>query len=517
MTDSDIAVDQDLDAQVEGGASDEEEAQEKLKAAVTVEAEDIGTLRKKITVTIAEDYIQGRRQEQFAELKKDANVPGFRPGRAPLSLIEKRFGRDVGDQLSAPVVGGAYMAALEKIELKDKTIGDPRIWVKVPEVCDGDPGQKKSAVADKLVSIDEAMDYLELPKDEAMTFACEVELRPEFELPSLTGIKLEQQPLDIGDEMVQQEIDRVRATRGQYVPVTKGKIEEDDLLVVNYKCTSEDRSIGQEDNFTLAARDQRVEGINFEGLGEKLIGKKSDATISAEATIPDDFDDADLRGKSAKLEITILDMKRLELPELDAAFFESLGVADEDELRKIFSEQLELQRKQLGQNELRAGVRKHLLAEIKLDIPEGLSQRQTDRAVAKRLMELYRMGIPQQEIDKRIDELKATAATEAIEDLKLFFIMEKVSEELDVDVSEEELNSAIASIAARRGRRFDRVRDELSQAGGLESLYVQLRDEKIMDKLIEDGEITEVTKKSPKTKSASKKKTPKKKKKAADD
>ena len=79
-------------------------------------------------------------------------------------------------------------------------------------------------ITDRLVSIDEAMDHLELPKDEAMTFACEVELRPEFELPALTGIKLEREPVDIGDEMVQQEIDRVRATRGQYVPVTKGKV-----------------------------------------------------------------------------------------------------------------------------------------------------------------------------------------------------------------------------------------------------------------------------------------------------
>ncbi|MHC4064733.1 MAG: trigger factor, partial [Planctomycetota bacterium] len=477
---------------------------------VSVETEDIGTLRKKLSITVPRDLIDERRHEQFTELKREAQVDGFRRGRAPLRLIEKRFGRDVADEMTGPLIGSAFMAAVEKEELKDKTIGDPRVWVKVPEERPGESGRKETVLADKLLEIDKAIEHIHLPGEGPLTFACEVELRPEFDLPSLEKIPLTRPSAEITDELVESEVDRLRAMRGQYVPVEEGGVEADDVIVADYVGTVGDRVVAQEANHSLAARDQRLAGIQVEGLGDALVGKSLEEKVEIEATVPDDYEDGELRGQPARFELTIRDIKRLRLPEIDQEFLSAYGADGEADLRKMVRQDLEINRRQMVQQRMRADLRKYLLENTKLEIPSGLSQRQTDRAITRRMMEMYRLGFPQPEIEKRIDDLRASAAEEAVSDLKVFFVMEKIAAELEVSVSEEELNSAIAAIAQRRSRRFDRVRDELSRGGGIESLYVQIRDEKIMDRLIQDADVTDAPAEPPKKK----KKTARKAKKA---
>jgi trigger factor len=130
----------------------------------------------------------------------------------------------------------------------------------------------------------------------------------------------------------------------------------------------------------------------------------------------------------------------------------------------------------------------------------------------RRVLDLRRQGVPDAEINKHIDELRTSAKDEAARQLKVDFIMESVAEQRDVHVSEEEVNAQIAQIAARYNRRFDRVRDDLSKGEGLSSLYLHIRDEKIIDALIADAEITEkeVPKKAARKSGAEKKtkKTP---------
>lgn len=500
MADEDVSAEEQDGLAVEDqeDLSEEEAELAKLKEAVSVEAEDVGTLRKKLTVTVPRELIEERLQEQFAELKREAQVDGFRRGRAPLRLIEKRFGRDVDDQISGPLIGNAFLAGLEKEELKDKTIGEPRIWVQVPEQRPDESGRKITILADKLLEINKAIEHMHLPSEGPLTFSCEVELKPEFELPSLQKIPLQRPSMEITDEMVDSEVDRLRAVRGQYVPVEEGSVEADDVIVADFTCTVGDRVLAEEANHTLAARDQRLAGIQVEGLGGALVGKSLEEKVEIQAAVPEDHEEGELRGKPAKFELTIHDIKRLQLPEIDAEFLSAFGVDDEAELRQMVRQDLDINRRQTVQHKMRTDLRNYLLENTKLDIPAGLSQRQTDRAITRRMIEMYRLGFPQSEIEKRIDHLQASAAEEATGDLKFFFITEKIADELEVSVSEEEVNSAIAGIAHRRGRRFDRVRDELARGGGVESLYVQIRDEKIMDRLIEDAEVTETPPQGPK-------------------
>ncbi len=499
MTDEEQAVDQQDDNELEENLdqegqdqelSDEEQAMAKLKEAITVEQEDIGSLRRKLTVTIPRDTLDDRLGEQFTELKRDAVVPGFRKGHAPLVLVEKRFGADVGEQLISQLLSSGYLAAVEKEELK--VLGDPLFWVKVSEEREGENQQTEKVETEKLLPMDKALDELKLPKEGPLTFSCEIELKPEFELPQLDKIPVKKPSVEITDEDVEVEIKRMCMSRGTFEPVEDGAVELDDLLYVAMKMSVGDEVLASDDNYDMSARDMRIKGVPLAGLGEALKGKKTGESVTFEGTVPEDHENIDARGKTAKFEFTINEIKRLYVPGLDEELLTSFGYDTEDELRETMRYVLESRLDSTIKKGMRQQVSDYLVDKTTLELPEGLSQRQTDRSIARRMIEMYQAGIPQAELEKSMDEMRTRAHDQAVRDLKLYFILEKVAEDRGIEVSEEQINSAIAEIARRSDKRFDRMRDELSKSDGMATLYLQLRDNLTLDALLEEAEVEEM-------------------------
>lgn len=467
-----------------------EDVKEMLKQAIVVKVADAGVLRRTVTVTVPRDSLDQEFDKEYDDLISDAVVPGFRKGRAPRRLVEKRYGREVGTQVQTRMLSNAYLAAIEKEDLK--VLGDPLVWVDTSK-GKGD-GAEKSDAGERLMEMTEALDHIRLPDEGDFTFRCEVEIKPEFELPKLEGVKIEKPTLTIEDDDVTKEIDRFRARRGTWAPVEEGgKVEEDDLIVADLTVSAGGNEIAKRENEQFAARPQMVEGAVVSEFGDKVKGAKVGDTVKFEAELPDDYELEEHRSKKASFELKIHELKRIKLPPIDKAFLEAQGFDSEDEYRKFVRSHME----DALDNEIRRGqrgqVRQYLLDNTKLDLPEGLSSRQAARVAARRMTELLRQGVPQAEIEKHADELKTSAKEQAADELKLFFILEQVAEKFDVDVSEEELNGQIAQMAAMYQKRYDRMRDELSKNNGLVQMYLDLRDEKCIDKILSDAEIVEVT------------------------
>ncbi|MBN1488720.1 MAG: trigger factor [Phycisphaerae bacterium] len=491
-------------------AVDEEKAElEKLKERIDVAVEDIGMLRKKVTVTIPVEAIDERKEEQYSELSREAVVPGFRKGRAPRRLLEKRFGHDVSETITSTLVGTGYLAAVEKTELK--VLGDPLIWCAPKKPAKDQP----EASAEKLMSVTEAMENIVLPDEGALTFSCEVEVRPEFELPTLEGIPLEKPKLSITDADVDQQVERYRGMYGRYEPVADGAIQADDLVFADLKSSADGKPLKTQENVQLAARPQTIDSIPLNTLGDVLVGAKSGDVRKISGTAPDDFEPAELRGKSIDFELTIKEFRRLNVPELTEEMVKPMGFDSVDDFRQYIRGDMEARLAEMTRRHLRNQVYAFLLDACKLDLPERLSERQTNRMVIRRMLDLYRQGLPEAEVAKRMDELQTTAREEAARDLQCTLIMEKIAEELEPHVSEDEINGQIALIAQQQNRRFDRVRDDLIKNDGIQSLAVQLRDEKIVDQLIEKAAITETDAAEEKAAEKSKKARKPAKKKAA--
>ena len=465
-------------------SSDPAAVKERLKEAIAVEVADVGVLRKSMTIRVPRAEIKSEMDSQYGELLSDAIIPGFRKGRAPRRLVEKRFNNEVGAQVQTRLMSNAYLAAVEKEDLK--VLGDPMIWVDMKDKA------AEGGKASKLVDMPTALEEIKLPAEGDFEFKCEVELRPEFELPELDGIPLEKPKLEITDEDATSQVDRMRAIRGTFKPVDEGtKIIKDDLIICDMKMTVDGNEVKTAENMTVAARPQVIEGVAMEDLGDKLVGKKAGDTVELEGELPDDYEREELREKNAKFTLKINDIKRLDMPPLDDEFLKGQGFDTEVEYRAWIREQMTGELEEQLKRGLRGQVRKYLLDNTKLDLPEGVSGRQTERAVIGRIVELRRQGVPMEEIDKHADELRTSAREQAMAELKLFFIFEKIAEKQEVEITEEDLNAQIAAIARAYNKRFDRVRDELARDGGLDSLYLQIRDDKCVDAIVEKAKITE--------------------------
>jgi trigger factor len=497
---------------------DEQSLQDKLKDVISVRVDDIGSLRKKVVITIPRASIDEQLDNRYDELREKASVPGFRPGRAPQKLIEKRFGSEVGEEVNHQLVSSAYLAGIEKESID--ALGDPLVRVTITEDRADKKGDKQSVNVEQLLPLGEALKHLKCPADGDWDVECEVEVRPVFELPELKGIKISKPDLKIAQQDVDEEIKRMNMMRGTYMPVEEGKTVTDDVIVGSITVRCDGSTIKTENDALLAVRDQRYDGIFLDGFGKAATGKKVGDKVSLKVTLPDDYTDVELRSKPAEFELTITNVKRLDVPELDDAYLESIGFEKREEFENYVKDGMQQSLDQKVRREMRLQVKDYLLEQADFDVPEGVSQRHTEHLVGQQMMNLYRQGVPDSEISKHADELRIEASARARNELKLVFIMDKIAEENDVNITEEEVNNAIAMIAARRDRRFDRVRDEIISTGHLRTLYVQLRDEKILELLLGDAEITEGA--APKKKTASDKKTTKKsatktKKKKADD
>ena len=446
---------------------------EDLKKEVKAELKDAGVLRKEMRVTVPAKVIADHMEHNYSELMHDAFVPGFRKGRAPRRLIEKRFGHEVRESLTSSIVGQSYFAATENEKLD--VLGEPLFSIQADDGV-------------KLMDIGEALQHIKLPETGDFTYVCEIELKPKFDLPELKGIEIKSPEVTVTDAMVEEQLLQRRKIRGRLEPLADTAAQKDDLVIADVVLTVEGQEIKREENVTVGVRPTRLDGIALLTLDETLTGTKPGESRTAACTIPDDFERPDLRGKAGQFEFKIHELKRL-VPEPMADFLQAWGFENEDEARKDFRQQLEAERDQLVERAKQAQIESYLLEKTTLDLPQDFSARQTDRAVMRKVIELQQRGVPMTDIEARIDELRTSAKAQVANELKLSFVLEKVAEELSITVTDEEVNTEIARIAQLYNRRFDRVRDDLQSRGLLTQLVEQIRQNKCVAVLLEQANV----------------------------
>jgi trigger factor len=445
----------------------EEEKQDNLPPATYV-VEDAGAARKKIKLEIPAERIKGKLEEAFGELQHDAAIPGFRRGRAPKRLIEKRFGSDIRGTVKQQVVAEAYEKAISESKLD--AIGEPEVDLAKVELKDG----------------------------EKLEVIVEVEVSPEFELPSIEKIAVKRPKLEATDERLNLAVENLRKYFGSWHD--SSAVGENDTVTADVKVSLEDGTIvAEQPSVNLAMKTEEaanIAGIKFENLYEKVQGKKNAETATLEGTLPDDHPDEKHRGQKVKIELAIKAIKHQDLPEVDAKFAEMLGFDTVDALKADLKERLVVQLEQETKGAIAQQVYRYLLSNTNLELPSKLSQRQMGTVLRRRATELMQRGVPESEIVQQIDALRISSAQQAAVDLRLFFIMSKLAEQFGIEVKDGEVNARIAAIAMQYGRRPEKLKSQMSSSGQLEQLYLQIRDGKVVDKLVEMGEVTEVDEKT---------------------
>ena len=467
----------DDETKVDGEAGEEEE-----KLQCEVEISESGAWKKKISIVIPRSEIDKELNKDYDEFRRTALVPGFRKGRAPRRLVEKRFGEEVDEKAKLRLLTQVFEQIDEDHDFE--ILGEPDLDI----------------------------EKIEVPETGDMSFEYEIEVKPEFELPELEGIKVEKPLFEVTDDRVNESLEALQRRAGKLEDVTEGA-KEDDMVTADVTMTAE----GLEEPETREGVPMRVGstavmGVMIEDMGKVLDGAKAGDSKTCSAEAPDTHEKEEVRGKKVEFALEVKEVKRLIPAELNDEFYGMFGVADEAELRERITEDLEDRADREVRGMMKRQINEHLEKSVEFELPEGVAARHANRVLQRRYYELLQEGVPNDQLEENIERLRAASSAESARQLKMSFILEKAADKLEVEVTEGEVNAFIAQTAATYQTRPERLRDQMAKEGRLEQLRDEIASEKVIDRILEMAEVVDappVEKAEEKPKKA-KKKTSKK-------
>lgn len=442
----------------------EEEQQQSTEFKNTVTIEDSGPCKKKVIIEVPEEAVRKTTDEQYETLRKEALVPGFRKGRVPRRLLEKRFGKETSEQIKLKLLAAASEAALKDNKLD--ILRDPDI----------------------------DFEKVELPAAGPLKFDFEVEVRPEFDLPKLDGIPVEKQKLKVTDEQIDGEIEQMQKWSGVWTPRDGGKVELDDQIIADVVLKTEGVEEEQKlNNIEIYVRSNGFVGaIPVEKLDELLVGAKAGDSKQTSVEVPKTYFRQEYRGKKVDIQIAVKEAKWLKPAAIDENFFKRVGVKDETDLREKLRESLQARLEQQVRGEMAEQIYKYMLDNTKFDLPVDIVAEQSTALLQRQYSNLMMRGVAREQIEEHMEQLRAGSDQQASEQLKTLFIMTKVAEKFKIDVTDEEINGHIAQLAAQRGQRPEKMREEMAHDGSLAQFKLQVREDKCVAKLLESAKVTEV-------------------------
>jgi trigger factor len=426
---------------------------------------DAGPCKKHLKVTIAREEIDRQYAESVETLRKEAVVPGFRPGRAPNQLVVKRFKKQVSDQVKSALL----TSSLEQIDAEYQL--DP---ITQPQLN---------------------LEAIVLPDEGPMQFEMDIEVRPEFDLPNYKSMKVARPVAQIAEKDVDNELLLYLERRGQVVPKLEGKAERGDYLTADLVFVRADgKRLGElkECEFRLLS-ELRFQNGSIANISDSLVGVGPGDTREVKAKLGTAVDDAMLRGATITVQVHVHDLKRLRLPELNQEFLDSLNLGSVDDVRREVRRNLERRVEVEQRQSIRGQIVEALLQATPFELPSDLVSREEKNTVARLVAQLRQGGKSDQEIDASAAEIRANAHEKTLRTLKELLLLGKIAEEEGITVEDADLTIEIQTIAERSEESVRRVRSRLEKEGGPDGLASQILDRKVIDRILETARFEDVT------------------------
>ena len=454
------------------------EKKEEAEIKNVVQIEESGPCKKKVSIEVPEEKIGKITDKQYETLRKDAQVPGFRKGRAPRRLLENRFGKEATEQIKLQIIAEASEQAVKDNELD--ILGDPNI----------------------------DHEKIELPESGPLKFEFEVEVKPQFELPELEGIKVEKAKMEVEDDQIDREVEQLAKYSGMWAPREDGGAKEGDQVTADVLLKIEGVEEEEKlDNTEIYVRKNGFVGaIPVEDLEKVLADVKSGDKKETAVKVGDTYYKEEYRGKKVEIKISVKEVKWLKPAEINEDFLQRFGVETQEQLRDNIREHLESRLEQQSIAQMTEQIYKYLLEKIDFELPTSIVADQSNMILQWQFNGLLNKGLKEDELKEEIEKLQASSEEQAKEQLKQFFIMDKIAGKYEIEVSDEEVNGRIAQIAIQQGQRPEQMRERMVRNGSLAQFAGQIREEKAIAKLLEKAKIKEVEseKKEKKTKKAAK-------------
>jgi len=430
-----------------------------MSAAVKTIVKELPESRVRVEAEVTPDEIERSVQRTARAMGRDLRMPGFRKGKVPPPVVIQRVGREaVVDEAVRGQIGRWYLDAIDDAGIK--TVGDPQL------------------------------DIGDLPaQGQPLTFSIEIGVRPTATLGTYKGVEVGKREAAADEEAVKGELDalRERSARLETVDEPAG---ENDFIVMDYRGTIDGVAFeGGE------ARDQLIElgsGRLVPGFEEQLTGAKAGDERTVKITFPDDYGADELKGRDAEFEVTVNEVKRKELPELDDDFAsDAAGFDTLDELREDVAAKLREADENRLEAEFREAVLDAVVADAKIDVPETLVDARARELWDRMIHSLGHQGITRENYlqiaGKDEDEIIAEARPDAEQALRREAVIAAVIEAEEITPSDGDILDALQASAAREDTTPEKLRERLEKAGRLDELKEDLAQRQAIDLLAENA------------------------------
>lgn len=431
---------------------------------ITVETQPDCTATLKATVSAADTA--SRRQAIVATYANRVKLPGFRPGKAPASTVEKRFNKEITAELTDSLYQEVCSEALEKnTDLKVLDFGKP----------------------------EESYD-----KDGAFSVTTTLTIVPNFTLPEYKGIEVTVPSDDVTDADVDKAISDLALRVAEYNTVDKAAAP-DNAVIIDFTTTLDGKpvaeALGKPAGFLEGREDQwmKVEEDGFiPGFAKGLEGTKAGDTKDIPVTLPDTFPFSDLRGKEVVFHVTVKEVKEQAIPAIDEAFAERLMPGKTlDEIKVMIREDL-VKRKKTEIDNLKADQITEKLADtLDFDLPVALIEREAYGITQQKMQELMYSGqvTTPEDMESRMESVREEASKEAKRNLKVYFMLQEIAREEKISVTDQELTAEVFQQAQRAKQNPKTFIRQLQREGRIHGIRMSLLTAKVLDSLVKNATV----------------------------
>ena len=437
--------------------ADEEGNQPQVEVA-TARLFKINSCKRRIEIEYDADHATTEFERQFKELNRTIQIDGFRKGKIPRAILEKRFGKEVREEVQQNLVQYAVDRAMKHFELD--IVGSPQMGK--------DAGDAKAG--------------------ETYAFDFSLEVRPEFELGEYRKLPVKKPAVEVSDHDVEHELFHMREHKSVWEPVTDGaKLK--DMLVVSYRLPAEGEEVlAEKEDVTIVVAPDKLESIDL--IGKDLQGVKAGDELTLKAKLPEGLA-AEGEPDEADVKVTVSEVKRQSMPAADDQFAQDAGFENLAALNDDVKSNLEKQKEDKRDKLLHAQLVEALIAGHPFELPEDLVTREAQHLEARRKMDLYRMGIPIHMLEQMGSNLEQTRG-EVAREMRKTFILDSIGRKERIFATEDDYEEYVAMMAEQYQASVEEMKNHLESQNMDDTVRTELREKKILDFVLSKATVEEV-------------------------
>jgi trigger factor len=417
------------------------------------------TCKREVELEIPAENVQKAAEKVARDIARVARVPGFRPGKAPITLIRRRFAEDIQGEVVQSLVPEYLEKALDEKKMTPVTR---------PEV-----------------------DQVQFKEGEPLKFRAVFEVLPDFELGDYKNLQVSIDEIKIGDEQVEKTLEEMRERGASYVPVEGRPAKDGDYVLLKLIGTPAGGGEPiQADNILCHLGGEET----LESFTENLRGANPGETKQFESRYPDDYPDQKLAGKTYNYSVDVQGIKEKKLPELNDEFAkdaagEQGGVTTLDELRKKIRENLDAAREQEQTSQAREKILEQLVKQHDFPVPEALIEGQMDVRLERVVRSLAAQGVDPRAVNVDWVSLRRKQRDNAINDVKAELLLDRIATAENIEATDEDVDKEFALLAERSGESVTALRARLTKQGALDRMKSKLRSDKVIEWLYRTSRI----------------------------